>query len=161
MSEYSDQIKINRFDLPKECAEHAGLFHKVAEMRADKQAELDKLKDELQLHKSEKELKIRAEWSEANGKMTEAGVTAKLTSMESVLIRQDEIRTKTKELAILDAAKAAFEHRKSMLNNLTSLLIGGFYAAPEGGNKESKSSSVNREIRKRLKKSKEEEDFDD
>lgn len=162
MSKYSELVKINRFNLPEECERHAGLYHQIAEARADTQAELDRMKDELQLHKAEREIKIRAEWNiDTDGKQTESGVAAKLASLESVLARQEEIRVKTKELAILDAAKSAFEHRKSMLNNLTSLLIGGFYAAPEGGVKDSKSSDKERSIRKRMKKAREVDEFDE
>ena len=164
MSQFSELVKINRFNLPEECERHAGLYHQIAEARADYQAELDRLKDAFQLHKAEKEIKIRADWNvDADGKQTESGVAAKLASLESVLARQDEIRVKTKELAVLDAAKSAFEHRKSMLNNLTSLLIGGFYAAPEGGVQEGKSSAKERTIRRKMKKSREQEadDFDE
>lgn len=162
MSKYSELVKINRFNLPEECERHAGLYHQIAEARADTQAELDRMKDELQLHKAEREIKIRAEWNiDTDGKQTESGVAAKLASLESVLARQEEIRVKTKELAILDAAKSAFEHRKSMLNNLTSLLIGGFYAAPEGGVKDSISSGKERSVRKRMKKAREVDEFDE
>lgn len=162
MSKYSELVKINRFNLPEECERHAGLYHQIAEARADTQAELDRMKDELQLHKAEREIKIRAEWNiDTDGKQTESGVAAKLASLDSVLARQEEIRVKTKELAILDAAKSAFEHRKSMLNNLTSLLIGGFYAAPEGGVKDSKSSVKERSVRKRMKKAREVDEFDE
>lgn len=151
MSDYASMVEINRFNLPKECAEHSGRYLEISEKKAEIQAELDALKDELKLHLAESDIKVRAKWDvDEDGKMTESGVSAKVTSLDSVIERQEIIREKTKELAIVDVVKSAFEHRKSMLNNLTSLLIGGFYAAPEGAKKESTSSNKDRALRRAI-----------
>ena len=157
MSKYGDLVKINKYDLPTECAEHSSTFHAIAEAKANKQAEIDKLKAALQLHMSKEEIEIRKGWDvDKDGKQTESGITAKLNTLDSVLVRQENIREKTGELAVLDAAKAGFEHRKSMLTNLTSLLIGGFYSAPEGiKNKDKKKKSV------KAQSNREEDEFDD
>ena len=47
---------------------------------------------------------------------------------------------------------SAFEHRKSELDNLVTLLIKGFYAAPNGGKREDASDYIQRDIRKKMNK---------
>ena len=46
----------------------------------------------------------------------------------------------------------AMDHRKAELDNLTTLLVKGFYAAPNGGKREGVIESTERDIRKKLKK---------
>jgi hypothetical protein len=147
---FSEIVSINRFNLPEECEQHAGYYHQISEKTAEVQSELDKLQDELKLHLAEKELEIRQTWSDSDGKMTEGSVAAKLISAKSVTSRKEAIRDKQKDLGVLEAAKSAFEHRKAMLNNLTSLLIGGFYSAPSGSRAETRVSSQERSLRKKI-----------
>lgn len=145
---YSDDIQINKYNLPDECARHASLFYKISEDLAIAKAELDSMQDELKLHLSECDIEIRSTWNDSFGKMTEAGIAARILMLSTVTSRKEAIREKEKEVALLDAAKGAFEHRKYMLNNLTSLFIGSFYSTPEGSRPENKTSSIERELRR-------------
>ena len=153
---YSEIVKINRFNLPEECEQHAGYYHQICEKAAEVQSDLDKMQDELKLHLAEKEIEIRKNWSDSDGKLTEGSVSAKLISAKSVTVRKEEIRNKQKDLGVLEAAKSSFEHRKAMLNNLTSLLIGGFYGSPSGSRSETRVSYQERSLRKKINSDEEE-----
>jgi hypothetical protein len=53
-----------------------------------------------------------------------------VTLNENVIKATEEVRQAQYELGILESAKNAFDSRKAMLNDLVSLLIGGFYSNP-------------------------------
>ena len=161
MSKFSDTVKINKYKLPDECEQHAGLYHNILDERVEIQTELDAMKDSLKLYIAELGIDIRAKWSDSDGKITEGAVSSRVDASPKVVSRKENIREKEKELALLDAAKSAMEHRKSMLNNLTSLLIGGFYSAPEGGRKDTPNYEAEKAVRRGLNKKRMEEEEDE
>ena len=161
MNKFSDIAKINKYKLPEECEQHAGLHHSVLDERVVIQTELDAMKDAFKLYIAELGIEIRANWGDSDGKITEGAVSARIDASPKVVSKKDNIREKEKELALLDAAKSAMEHRKSMLNNLTSLLIGGFYSAPEGGRKDTPNYEAEKAVRRGLNKKRMEEEEDE
>lgn len=145
---YSDDIKINRFNLPEECSQHASKYHNIAELLANTKSDLSDAEDKLKLIMSEREQFYRMNWEDSRwGKLSEAAVKAKVESDEEVQDQKKKISELQRNVNVYGAAEKAFEHRKSMLNNLTSLLIGSFYAAPEGGRQETKSTDKERRLR--------------
>lgn len=151
---FAEMVKINKYRLPDECQEHAGLYHQVADALATAKAKVDAANDKLKLLLAEVESTIRATWNQdADGKMTEAGVAAKVTMHKDVLVVKEEVRQLQAEVYTLEAARSAMEHRRSMLDDLTQLLIKGFYATPNGGAKDTDVATS--DVRKMLKKRKE------
>lgn len=144
---FSDMIAINKYKIVDECATHASNYHLIAEEYANKKVELDSLQDNLKLTLAEEEMRIRTNWADTDGKMTESSVAAKLILSLKVKEAKEAIRDKQKEVNILDAAKDAMEHRKHNLDNLVSLLIGGFYSTPDGGRKQTPASSIEADYR--------------
>lgn len=153
MKDFSSMIAINRFKLPEENATHAGNYYEIAEEYAKRKSDLDTLQDDLKLSLAQEELDIRARWKESDGKMTEAGVAAKLAVSDIIKEKKETIREKQKEVNILDAAKTAMEHRKHNLDNLTSLLISGIYATPDGGKRGVDVSEQERALRRQRRES--------
>ena len=154
---FSDDVKINKYKLEDECERHASMYFYWAEKLANAKTELDSRKDFLSLLSAEKDVAIRKEWdADKQGKMTEAGVKA-LVEQETQTA-QSKIRDAAAEVNTLSAAVASLEHRKAELNNLVTLLVNGFYAAPNGGHREGVNEQAQREIRGNLKKKRRSED---
>jgi hypothetical protein len=132
----------------------ASIYFYWAEKLAEAKTRLDEAIDKSKLIAAQTEMEIRKNWDEkylANyGKSTE-------NSIKSVLeIKMEEsrqnIRDAQSEVNILQASVNSLEHRKYELDNLTTLLVKGFYAAPNGGRREGVIESTERDVRKKLKK---------
>jgi len=147
---FSDDVKINKYKLEEECEKHAGLYFYWAEKLAEAKNKLNHAEDALKLTSAEEELRIRNNWDDSNGKQTEAGIKAVLeTKIQKAKVN---IQTAQDDVNILYAAVSAMDHRKSELDNLVTLLVKGFYAAPNGGKREGPVQSTERDIRKKLNK---------
>ena len=151
---YTEDIAINRFNLPVECEQHAGKAHEAFDLLADAKSDLNEAEDKLKLIISQRDLHYR----KTLDKTTEG-------LLKSVVEADDEVQNQKKFVALcqrklnsLEAVRSGYDHRKSMLNNLTSLQLGGFYAAPEGSRKEVPSDDKARSLRKRLNDKGEEDD---
>lgn len=149
MSNFHEMVSINKYHLPEECEKHAGYYYQVAEKLAEAKTALDAANDKLKLIVSDTDAFIRDNWSERDGKMTETSVASKVQKSQEVLDIKEEIRGKQSEVYVLEAARSAMDHRKSMLDNLVVLLTKSFYAAPEGGkNRPDMSDVAGKELRK-------------
>jgi hypothetical protein len=151
---FSDDIKINKYKLEEECEKQASIYFYWAEKLALAKTLLDEAIDKSKLIAAQTEMAIRKNWDDEYlakyGKSTE-------NSIKSVLeIKMEEsrqnIRDAQSEVNILQASVNALEHRKYELDNLTTLLVKGFYAAPNGGRREGVIESTERDVRKKLKK---------
>lgn len=151
---FSDDIKINKYKLEEECEKQASIYFYWAEKLAEAKTRLDEAVDKSKLISAQSEMAIRKNWddkySNKYGKQTENGIKAVL-EIEMEVSRQN-IRDAQSEVNILQASVNALEHRKYELDNLTTLLVKGFYAAPNGGRREGVIESTERDVRKKLKK---------
>jgi len=153
VKDFGDEIKINRFKLEEECERHVSLYHYYSSERAKAKADLDEANDKLKLTTAEADQTIRTNWNEdKNGKKTEGAISNMIETDEEIIELKENIRAVQKNLYILEAATYALDHRKSMLDNLVTLLVKGFYSAPNGGRKEGVSEQVQSEVRKGLNK---------
>jgi hypothetical protein len=153
---FSEDVKINKYHLEEECEKHAGLYFYWAEKLALARNELNAAEDKMKLTMAELDQAVRRDWDDSNqGKMTETGVKAKVDMHHDSLAAKKAIQEAQSAVNILQAAESAMNHRKSELDNLVTLLVKGFYAAPNGGKREGPNESAEREIRTGLKKRKE------
>ena len=146
---FSDDVKINKYKLEIECEKQASTYFYWAEKRAEAKNRLNEMEDKYKLIYSQEDLKIR---SDTSSKQTENSIKAALETNKNILAAKEDIRDAQSELNYLDAAVYAMDHRKAELDNLVTLLVKGFYAAPNGGRREGVIESTERDIRKKLKK---------
>lgn len=159
MTDYSEMVKINRFKLPEECSEHSGRYHQVCEEEASCRDRLNKSKDLYELILSQVDMEYRKNWNDQEwGKLTETSLKNRIINDVQIRDAKNKMFEDQRKLDIVSAAKSGMDHRKSMLNNLTSLLIGGFYSAPNGAKKENSKGQAERELRRRLNKKDSEEE---
>ena len=147
---FEDDVLLNKFKIDEECEKQSSLYYYWANKLADAKSELDKAEDQLKLGMAENELSIREKWDDSWGKITEAAVKARLE--KEVSTYREEIRNCQKEVYILEAGVKALDHKKSQLDNLTTLLVKGFYATPNGGKNRDINDEVSETVRSKMNK---------
>jgi len=181
-----DDLYINKYELADLWEEHTNNFMDWGERLSDAIEERDKLKgrfdleredakDELNYTKAKIEIDIRTNYTKYNlkkaptDKYCEVLVIASDEYQDALMDYRRIVERCNKELAeaehkinVMKIAKEAFEHRKSALDNLTRLMVGGFYQAKlpkdlkeevgeqktEDQAKDSISETMNRRIKK-------------
>jgi predicted AAA+ superfamily ATPase len=151
---FEEEVKINKYKLEDECERQASTYLYWATKNADAKSALNEADDALKLVISGCDLSTRNNWKDSWGKQTENSIKAVVESNEQVLLAKKKVSDCQREVNTLTAAVSAFEHRRDELKNLTGLLIGGFYSAPNGGRREGVNESAQREERKNLNKKK-------
>jgi hypothetical protein len=148
---FAEDIQINKYKLEEECERHSGMYFYWAQKLADAKSELNRAEDKLKLTNADRELFLRSHWNDDKyGKMTEGGVKAVLECDSKVIEQKATVNKAQEEVNSLNAAVSALEHRKSELDNLVTLLVKGFYSAPNGGKREGVNESASRELRGNL-----------
>lgn len=157
--DFSEDIKINKYRLDDECEKHPSLYGYYARQQALLRSELSELEAEQKLTLAESEVDIREHWEKfSDSKMTEAGVKAQIEQHEKVQKGKNKILKISRELNIISAAVISMDHRKSMLNNLVSLQIAGFYSSPRGMAKKGIAEETSNDLRKSMNKRQEEKE---
>jgi len=151
---FEEEIKINKYKLEDECEKQASTYLYWATKNADAKSALNEADDALKLIVSGRDLSTRNNWNESWGKQTENSIKAVVESNNQVLMAKKNLADYQREVNTLSAAVSAFEHRRDELKNLTGLLIGGFYSAPNGGKREGANEAAQREERTKLNKKK-------
>ena len=144
MNDFKDLVKIDRFNLSNECVEHSSRYLEICEEYVEAKNKYLKAQDKLDLVLADTDIYYRTNWDDTWGKMTESYIKNVVTLNENVIKATEEVRQAQYELGILESAKHAFDSRKAMLNDLVSLLIGGFYSNPSD-------NSIEDDIRRRMK----------
>lgn len=151
---YKEDLKVDRYSLETLWENHQDLYIEWTDTYAEAIDEKDKkkeqldyeiaiLKEKLEEVKAELDLDIRNNW-EIKYKLpkvpTESMVQTVMSQQSKYKEAQKRLRDRTHELKLevieletqvakLKGAKEAFDHRKAAMENLTKLLLGGFYAA--------------------------------
>ena len=150
---FDEDIKFNKYQLEEVCEKHASIYWYWANKLAEAKNALGDSEDKFKLTISDVESFIRTHWDDSQyGKQTEANIKSLVEQHERVINAKEEIRNNQHEVNTLIAAVSAFDHRKGMIDNEVKLLIGGFYATPNGGKREGGTEQVEREVRSKLKK---------
>jgi hypothetical protein len=150
---FSQDVRINKNKLDEECEKHSSVYYYWAEKAANTKTELGKAEDLLKFITAETDLETRKDWNDTKyGKMTEASIKSVLEIHPKIKKQKEVIQDLQGEVNRLTAAVSAMEHRKSELNNLTSLLISGFYSSPKGIQKEEVTEKTGKDIKKRMNK---------
>ena len=150
---FSQDVRINKNKLDEECEKHSSVYYYWAEKLANTKSELAKAEDLFKYISAETDLGTRKDWDDTKyGKMTEASIKSVLEIHPKIKKQKEVIQNLQGEVNTLTAAVSAMEHRKSELNNLTSLLISGFFSSPKGIQKEEVTEKTGKDIKKRMNK---------
>jgi hypothetical protein len=150
---FSDDVRINKYKLDEECEKQSSLYYYWAEKNAEAKKILSQSQDLLKYTLAETETNIRKNWDDTkDGKQTEGSIKAKVETTPKIKSIKEQIIENEHQVNVLSAAVSAMEHRKSELNNLVSLHLGGYYATPTGVKKQSVTEQASRDQKKRLNK---------
>lgn len=118
--------RVDRFNLEKAAEEQSGVYAYWAEQAAEAKRIEEGIEIKLKLRKADADSEIRA----TGEKITEAGVTARITKDEQVRTIEDELLNARKNRNVAEAAVRAMDHRKSMIETLSRLWVAGYYGDP-------------------------------
>lgn len=125
MSEYENDLEINKKTLDDDWLRQPRLFMKWSERVAQAMFERDRAKENLEVTKAELDGFVRIDplaygW-EDNKKPTEAFIANAVLQDERYKEASLDLAEKQKSYSILSSAKEAFNHRKAALEGLTKL----------------------------------------
>jgi len=129
-SNYGEDVSIDKFDLAVECEHHAALYLEWSEKYACATDERDGRKDQLDLVRAELSSEVRAspDLLGEGVKVTEGSISEYVLKHPKFREAYDRYLKAKKNAMVLGAAKDAFEHRRSMLESLVKLWLGGYFA---------------------------------
>jgi|GEM_PF-3189889 len=126
----SQDVKIDKLNLPKEWERHTELFRYWAEKHAISELEKDQAKEQLELVAADLDLMIRADPKGYNlDKIAESSVKSTIKMQVEHQEAQEVLNNAKYRVARMKAAKEAMDHRRDALKALSKLALGGFYAA--------------------------------
>ncbi len=129
-NEYDHDLYIDIDQLEIEWLKQPHLYMKYSEMVADAGKDADEAKEKVSLKYAELDNHIR-EMMKANGeKITEKLVEASVLQHEAYKKALSTLNKRKHEHAILQGALRAIDQRKSALENLVRLALGGYYSMP-------------------------------
>lgn len=175
MEGFENDIRINPNELDVAAIEQSELFFEYSQKAVEARSDVDRAK--LQLETIENDLNTDVRENPAKyhmAKTTEAAITAKVKTHNAYLDARKEFLKAQETHGIMDAAMRAMEHRKRMIEILTTLHGQQYFAGPKtprnlekaySKRMEERSERVNKiqkkNVRKRKKTRADEENKDD
>jgi hypothetical protein len=128
--DFQADVKINRLRLDVECESQPELFSFYAGALAECRSERDSLREKLKLTRADVELEARRNPPD-DLKVTESVIAALVETDKRVISVKDHLGRVEHTFNGLDAIVTAFEHRRSMLNNLVELFGKEYFSIPD------------------------------
>jgi len=156
MSEYQEDLEIDKYNLHEQWEIQPSLYIKWAEKSAEAMYERDKAKEQLDLISAEVEFEIRNNPLNygLKEKPTESAIKSKIIIDEKYIKSNENYLLSKKNAAIISGVLVALEHKKKALEAEVSLWLGGYYSeikVPQEMHKQIKQVNDNK-IVKKLKK---------
>jgi len=135
MSEYYQDLVIDRFRLEEECVDQPRRFMKWSEDFAEAVFKRDKAKQNLKVVSAQVQQRVRQDpelYGVVSGVrgVTEGSIQAALDTHHEILEAEDKLIEADKDVQILKAAKESFDDRKRQITNLVHLQLGQYYSDP-------------------------------
>jgi hypothetical protein len=133
MSDYEKDLTINEGRLDREWIEQPSRYMKYSELSAQWDSKAKRAKEKVEITKAELYKQIKEEASESGDKITDKGIEASILTHKKYKEAMEEYLEANEKSSIYYSAVKAFEHRKSALENLVKLHIGGYFSTPKEG----------------------------
>ena len=132
MSDYAEDLKINKFDLETEWLNQPSLYFHYSKLAIDAKLEVDQAKEDLEFTKADLNLNIRSNPGNYNvEKVTNESVAAAMVCDVEYETRVREYNEARHAYETINAAVRAMEQRKSALENLVRLQLSGIHSTPK------------------------------
>ncbi len=155
MSDFKDDLQIDKYSLDEEWERQPQLFLKYAEDQAEYETRRDRLKDLIEVEKAEIEKDIREFPSNYNlEKVTNDSVRAIIVTDEKIKEMQKEYFSFFKTAKVYGALTKSLDHKKKALEKLTELHLSGYYSKPtiNGEFTKKKDKNIKKEQNESLKR---------
>lgn len=134
MTDFSDEVRINKYKLDDELVEQPQRYYDWAKLEAKAGDQVAYLKDKLEVLKAEMEIRIRK-----HPTVYDLPENPKEALIKAAILIQPKIKRANRKLLkamkthrLLSKAEKAFEHRKKSLEGLVSLNIQMHFSTPKG-----------------------------
>jgi hypothetical protein len=144
-----EDVKIDKFQLEKECAEHSELYRYWSKPTAEKKKIRDDLKIELKRLEGEIELDVRKGAVDIGVKITEGSVKAYINSCSKIVDKRKELAFAEFEVNKTVGDEESMKQRKAMINDLVQLYTKEYYAEP--GNSTNIRDQINQNLKRKEK----------
>ena len=134
MNDFSEQVRINKYQLDDELVEQPQRYYDWAKLEAQAADEVARLKDKLEILKAEVEIRIRKHptaYDLPDGPK-EALIKAAIIVQPKVKRLGRKLLKAMKTHRLLTKAEKSFEHRKKALEGLVSLNMQMHFSTPKG-----------------------------
>ena len=128
---YADDLKIDENALDREFIMQPSKYMEYAEKAAQADSERKKAKEKLELTLAKLDMHAREHAKEEGEKVTEKVIDGRVKMTENYQDAIKEVREADYHYNVLIAAVRAFDQRKTALENLVRLYIGGYFSAPQ------------------------------
>jgi len=128
-----DIFEIDKNNLDKEWERQASLMYKLGELSADAYDEWSKAKSKLGYLKGSIELDYRTGRRKVEGmdKLTESSIKAAVECDANIMEWQDKVNDLKHQYDLYAHGVESLQHKKKALEQLESLLLNKYYAAPK------------------------------
>ncbi len=160
LENFPSDSRLNRFKLETCSEEQVSLIGNYSDALSELKAEKDRITTKLELINGKREMALRlAPFPKGDDgkdiKYTEGIMKATLAEDPQIIKYKDQLNDIESYLYKFEAKVNSLEHRRSQLNNLTSLFISGYYSQPDATKKKSsKSDDVSDSVRSGINKKK-------
>ena len=129
---FEELLEIDEMRLDQEWKDHSDRFAYFGQKQAESRSEWEQAKAKLEVVKAELDLAIRKN-PENYGlpKVTESVIASAIVTQPSYQETQQAVIEAKHAMDVYAVAVEAFEHRKKSLENLVSLHLSNYYAAPK------------------------------
>lgn len=149
-------LNIDQHNLDKEWTEQPKLYLDFATALATARQEADQAKAELEIVDAEldKNIRLHPTRFDIDGKITENVVSNTILAHKSHTKAYQRLIAAKHEVAVLQAAVEALEHRKKALENLVQLWLASYFAEPrvKGETREKMEEAEKRNVRRPIKR---------
>jgi hypothetical protein len=125
--EYKKELRIDPNRLDEELIEQPALYMKYAELSAHAKLIMDRAKEALDLCRAVTDKKIR-ETTSPDKKLTVDAINAMIIDDPAYKEANKTLMEAGLDYNILVGAREAFNHKRSSLDNITKLIVAGFWA---------------------------------
>lgn len=127
-----EAVLINKHDLDNEWVAQPGLYLEIADRLAIEISLRDEASNNVKDVIAELDAEVREAHAEDDKKPTETAIKMEIAGHKRVLRAKEELLELERNVGLLSARRDAFQMRKSALQDLTSLHLGGYYQSNSG-----------------------------
>ena len=127
---FEKDLEIDKDSLDEAWLKQARLYFNYARMAEEASNDLAKAKDDLEIIHAQIDTVVRRDAADSGEKMTDKIAESKVLESKAYQRALEAYNKDKHDHGILLAAVRTLDHKKSALENLVKLYVGGYYAAP-------------------------------